>query len=387
VKVAMMLQNEPYPQDVRVRSEAETLTAAGHRVTVYAPVAEGQPRAESVNGVGVRRYRIPEASGGVAGFAAEYAAAHAQLIPRGLGALAGGADVVHLHNPPDTLFPLSLAARGAGRLAVFDMHDLFPELVGLRSGVPRLERIGRAAQRASLRSATAVIVTNESQRDVAVENGDIAPEKVTVVRNGPVAGTLAGARAPSAGILDSPRLVFLGALGPQDGVLDLPDLMQRPGMAAATLTVIGDGPCRPELEARAAADPGLRDRMRFLGRVEHTLVPALLAEADVAIDPAPCSEFNHRSTMVKVAEYLAARLPVVAYELRETARTTDGAALLAPCGEPDAFALRVERLARDGELRARLAEQGGERVKGLVWERSAERLVDLYERLASMRGR
>jgi glycosyltransferase involved in cell wall biosynthesis len=222
---------------------------------------------------------------------------------------------------------------------------------------------------------------------VALENANISPEKVTVVRNGPVAGTLAGARPASPGVLDSPRLVFLGALGPQDGVLDLPDLLERPGMTGATLTLIGDGPCRPELEARTAADPGLRDRVRFLGRVEHTLVPALLAEADVAIDPAPCSEFNHRSTMVKIAEYLAARVPVVAYDLRETARTTDGAALLAPCGDPDGFARQVERLAHDGELRSRLAEQGGERVKGLVWERSAERLVDLYERLASMRGR
>ena len=44
MRVAMVLQNEPYPQDVRVRSEARTLVEAGHAVTVFAPIAAGQSR-------------------------------------------------------------------------------------------------------------------------------------------------------------------------------------------------------------------------------------------------------------------------------------------------------------------------------------------------------
>ena len=38
----MLLENNPYPQDVRVRNEAEALAAAGHAVTVLAPRAPGQ---------------------------------------------------------------------------------------------------------------------------------------------------------------------------------------------------------------------------------------------------------------------------------------------------------------------------------------------------------
>ena len=56
-RVVMLLENNPYPQDTRVRNEAETLAAAGHRVTVLAPRGRGQPSRERLHGVDVLRYR------------------------------------------------------------------------------------------------------------------------------------------------------------------------------------------------------------------------------------------------------------------------------------------------------------------------------------------
>ncbi len=107
----MLLENNPYPQDVRVRNEAEALVGAGHEVTVLAPRAEGRLARERVSGVLVRRYRLPVSDGGVRGFLLEYAGDHLQLFGRALWQLWRGADVVHLHNPPDTLFPVGLLAR------------------------------------------------------------------------------------------------------------------------------------------------------------------------------------------------------------------------------------------------------------------------------------
>jgi glycosyltransferase involved in cell wall biosynthesis len=387
LSVVMLVQNEPYPQDVRVRAEAETLAAAGHVVTVIAPRDAGQRSRERVGEVRVIRYRMPEARSGVPGFLGEYAVAHAQLVPRGLRALLGGADVIHLHNPPDTLFPLALAARALGRRAVFDQHDLFPELVAARTGSPQLERLARLAQHASLRSASAIVVTNESQREVALERVGADPGRVTVVRNGPPRSTL-GIRAPGRpGALEKPRLVFVGALAPQDGVLDLPDLLREAPLRHAHLTVIGDGPCREALQGTVSQSHDLSSRVRFTGRVDHGRVPTLLAEADIGIDPAPCGPFNHRSTMVKIGEYLAATLPVVAYDLLETRRTAGDAALFARCGDRQDFAERVARLAREQPLRAELVARASERAEDLVWERSAEALLRLYEEFAASRPR
>ena len=376
----MLLENNPYPQDVRVRNEAEALAGAGHEVTVLAPRAPGQRGIERVAGVSVRRYRLPVSSGGAPGFVLEYMVAHVQLLVRGLWQLLRGADVLHIHNPPDTLFPIGLAARALGRRVVFDHHDLFPELMADKFDSPRLTALAAAAQRASLRGATRVVVTNRSQAEIVVARGALPAGRVTIVRNGPRRATLASHSEPRKGVLTDPHLVFVGELDTQDGVLMLPDLLAKPGLERATLTVAGDGAVRDQLFA-GFARAGMIARVRLVGHVALEQVPELLAAADICVDPAPCTELNHRSTMIKIAEYLAAGRPVVAFALSETRHTAGDAAFYADCGDVDHFAALVSRLAADGELRAELGELAAERAGELVWERSEVVLLEAYERL------
>jgi glycosyltransferase involved in cell wall biosynthesis len=389
LEIAMLLENNAYPTDVRVRNEAEALVRAGHEVTVIAPRAAGQPARETVAGVRVGRFRLPATPDTRAGIVAEYALAHVQLYARGAWRLVRGADVVHMHNPPDTLFGVALLARALGRRAVFDHHDLGPELFEAKFGAgSRVVGLLRAAQRASVRTADVAIATNESQRELLDRLGG-GRTQVVVVRNGPRAGTLDGAAPARGGSLPDPRLVFLGTLGSQDGVDRLPPLMRALAddhdLPGATLTVIGDGPRAAALKAAFEAE-GLADRVRMLGWVAHGDVPRLLAEADICVDPAECTPLNHRSTMIKIAEYLAARRPVVAHELIETRFSAGDAALYAPCDGPAAFAEQVALLARDPALRDRLAARAAERAPELVWERSEERLVAAYETLAAGRA-
>jgi len=180
--------------------------------------------------------------------------------------------------------------------------------------------------------------------------------------------------------------VFVGELDSQDGVLALPGLLRsvvdQPETSEATMLIVGDGTSRPEL-TRRLVDVGLRDRVRFTGRVAHAQVPTLLAAADICIDPAPCSPLNDRSTMIKVIEYVAAGRPVVAYDLRETRHTAGDAALYAGCGDEVAFARHVAALAADPGLRGSLIANGKARVSGLLWERSEAQLLAAYARLCA----
>lgn len=384
-RVVMLLENQPYPRDVRVRLEAESLGRAGYEVRVIAPRAAGQPRRETIAGVGVRRYRLPMGGRGALGYLFEYLVAHVQLFARAVAELLAGADVVHLHNPPDTLFPVALLARALGRRAVFDQHDLFPELLAERLGSARLTPLAVAVQRAAARAASLVLVTNESQRELLLARSGREPDSVMVVRNGPPRTTLAApARAARDGALAEPRLVYLGELAPQDGVSLLPELLRAEPLARARLTVVGDGPLRPELEREVTASPDLAQRVRFTGYVDHGRVPQLLAEADVAIDPAAATPFNDVSTMTKIAEYLAAGLPVVAFDLTETRRTGGDAALYARDGDLDGFARAVAELAADPERRCAIARAARARAEALVWEHSEQELIRAYALLQEL---
>src|ERR1700752_5118959 len=142
-----MLGENAYPQDTRVKNEADALTAAGYSVTVVALRKRGQPRSEVVASVQV--YRIPRlelfrktpgANPGrlqklwtraksLLGYVSEYVYFTAACFAMSLYvALKHGFDVVHPHNPPDMLFLVALPYRLIGKKYVFDHHDLCPEL-------------------------------------------------------------------------------------------------------------------------------------------------------------------------------------------------------------------------------------------------------------------
>ncbi|HEU5423442.1 MAG TPA: glycosyltransferase, partial [Nitrolancea sp.] len=188
-RVLMLLENQPYPRDERVRREALALAEAGYRVTVICHADQGQPRSEELNGVRVLRYPGFFPGSGALGFVWEFGYATLATLALALWvALRHGVDVVHSHNPPDTFFVIGALFKLGGKRFVFDHHDLAPDMYramfgGHASGL--LFRILCLLEHASCRVADHVIATNQSYRAVEIERDHVPPERVTVVRNGP----------------------------------------------------------------------------------------------------------------------------------------------------------------------------------------------------------
>lgn len=377
----MLLENFTYPEDTRVRNEAESLAGAGHRVVVLAPRGTGQRSRERLRGVEVRRYRTVWASRSPWSYAIEYGIAHLQLFVRSLAQMLGGARTLHVNGPPDTLALAGFAMRLFGGRVVYDMHDSGPELFEAKFGSSAALGALRGAQRLAIGCADRVIVTNQTQRELVIAR---APARfggeVTIVRNGPRASEFPDPPLARGGQLSGAKLVYVGTLDVQDGVLELPDILSSPKLAHAHLTIVGDGAAREELAERCRR-LGLQARVTFAGQVPHERVAALIADADIALDPAPATALNHGSTMIKIAEYMGCARPTVAYELRETMRTAASAALYAPADDLGAFIEAVRRLADDGELRLELGALARERALELGWERSEQALRKVYEQL------
>ena len=386
----MLLENNPYPRDVRVRAEAESLAQAGYVVEVVAPRARGQAARERLHGVDVVRFRAYDGSGhGARGMLAEYLVAALALHRAALRALIGGASVVHLHNPPDMLFPAAAAFRLAGRTVVFDHHDLSPETIEVKFGPGVLSRLARICERLTFAFANHVLATNASYAEIACGRGGKSHGEVTIVRNAPPAAWTRLPMQARDGVLERIQLAYLGSIAPQDGVEGLAPvlaalLLLDPPLEAS-LTIIGDGDARPALEAEFARH-GVAERVTFTGWVPIERVPELLGAADVGVDPAPASEVNERSTMIKIAEYLALGKPLVAYDLMETRRTAGDAAVLVSPGDVEGFARAIAELARDPQLRLRLSRAARRRAEDLTWEHSERALLGVYAALAPRPG-
>jgi glycosyltransferase involved in cell wall biosynthesis len=386
MRIVMALENNPYPQDVRVRREAEQLVADGHHVTVLAPRRDGQPRRESVNGIRVERYWLPDLDG-AAGIVLEYVVAVAQLTLRLLWALLRGADVIHLHNPPDLFFPVGYVARLMGRVVIFDHHDLAPELFEQKFGGGWPASVLRWCERMTMRVASVVVAANESHRLVAIQRGDRDRSRVVVVRNAPCESTIASAPSTRPGQLASPRLCYVGSLGSQDGVTLLPEILAtlRDDGYDPQLSVVGDGPELLRIK-RLAAGHRVLDRIEFTGHVAHDDVPKIIEAADICLDVAPCTPLNHQSTMIKIGEYLAAGRPIVTFELRETRHTAGDCALYVAGGDLAAYCSSIARLCEDEYLRAALSARALERAREVTWEHSIERLRETYGLVSGRTG-
>jgi glycosyltransferase involved in cell wall biosynthesis len=116
------------------------------------------------------------------------------------------------------------------------------------------------------------------------------------------------------------------------------------------LTVIGDGPQRPALEA--AAPPGV---VTFTGALGAPEVKRRLAQADLF-----CLPSFAEGLPVVLMEAMASGLPVIATQVLGVPELVrDGeSGLLVPPGRPEALAAALRRLARDPELRRRFGAAG-----------------------------
>jgi glycosyltransferase involved in cell wall biosynthesis len=140
----------------------------------------------------------------------------------------------------------------------------------------------------------------------------------------------------------------------------------------AWLCMVGDGPDRERLE-RLAHELGVVRRCLFPGYQED--VSPFYAAFDAVVLPSV-----NEGTPVSAIEALAAARPVVATRVGGVPDVVregeDG--FLVELGEPDELAERLERLARDPELRARMGKAGRARV---LRRYAVERLVDDVDRL------
>jgi glycosyltransferase involved in cell wall biosynthesis len=144
----------------------------------------------------------------------------------------------------------------------------------------------------------------------------------------------------------------------------------------AALLLMGDGPERAAVEAHA--------RSRGVtavttGTVPYAELPAYFAAMDAGVVVAGRDTRYHYSPL-KLAEYLAAGLPVVAPRVEQIeARLTDGdAALLVPPGDADALAAALARLA-DAEVRATMAARAVTVATSFSWDEQVRRVLGALE--------
>lgn len=367
---------------IRSYQMARRLVARGHRVTMVCgsydlgrtglagPFRNGERRG-TVDGIDVVELELSYSNKlGLAARARQflrYALRSARL------AWSEPADLVFATSTPLTAAIPGIAARWRGRPFVFEVRDLWPELPKAMGVVRNPLAIAalRMLEWLGYRSASRLIGLAPGIVD-GIRRGGAGARPVAMIPNGCDTdlfdrGTRTSRGRPSEA--EPLVAVFTGTHGVANGldsVLDAAAELQRRGERRIRLVLVGDGKCKPTLEARAAAE-GIGP-VEFRPSVDKAALAALMTRADLGLQIlADVPAFYYGTSPNKFFDYLAAGLPVLTNYpgwVADLVRERD-CGVAVPPGDAGAFADALQRLADAPEQLTAM----GERAAALARER------------------
>ena len=350
---------------VHIQEVVRELIRRGHDVTVHTTRA-GRDIPDDLAGLKVIETRI-EADAPAARERAQQEVS-AQIAAR---IIVGGADLVYERY---SLFSTALAevAEATGAAGVLEVNAPLIEEQRTHRVLVDEEAAAKALAR-QVAAATATVAVSDPVRDWVRER--TGSESVHTVPNG-VSITRIVPRPEDIG---DPVVTFVGTLKPWHGVTDLlaaAALAKRPWK----LRIIGDGPERAALEEQTA---GLGIEVDFRGAVAPADMPGQLAGSAIGVAPYPDlgGEQQQYFSPLKVYEYLAAGLPVVASAVGQLPQILGELGTLVPPSDPAALATAIDTLAADPVLRGKLGWRGRMQAEEKhSWAGAVDRILDLAGR-------
>lgn len=210
-----------------------------------------------------------------------------------------------------------------------------------------------AAQKASF-----VITVDSNLKKQIMERSGITENKVVALPNtvdtsvfSPVEDKDKRAIRKELGLPEEANIcLVLRRLVPKNGVkfaIEALSLLNRP---EAMLIIAGDGPERTLLED-LVEKLNLKEKVCFLGSVEHSRVPQLLQAADLSLVPSVPDFGVVEATSIGALEAMASALPVIASDIGGlTELLSPDAGILVPPKDPKAIKDAWESLLNDKEL-------------------------------------
>jgi glycosyltransferase involved in cell wall biosynthesis len=387
-RILILVENLPSPFDRRVWQEATTLHTQGYEVIIVCPTGMGyESKCESIDGIAILRYDLPNEAAGAIGYVIEYSAAlfHSFRLAWNIHRTRGF-DVVQACNPPDLLFVVGgFFKLFFGKKFVFDHHDICPELYEAKFGRrDLLYRLMVLFERWTFKTADISIATNESYRRIAIERGGMDPAKVYVVRSGPKLDRLR--ILPPRPELKKGKtflVAYVGVMGKQEGIEYLlraaAHIVKGMGRTDVHFGLVGAGTSLQEMK-QLASELGIADVVTFTGRVPDQELLEMLNTADVCVNPDVANDMNDKSTMNKIMEYMALGKPIVQFDLTEGRVSAGEASLYAEKNNVEDLAEKILVLLDNPEMRDRMGQFGLTRVRNeLEWAYEAPKLLRAYD--------
>jgi glycosyltransferase involved in cell wall biosynthesis len=288
-----------------------------------------------------------------------------------------GADLFHA---PHYVLPALTPCR-----AVVTIHDC----IHLRFPQYLPSKLGYAYARGQMwtathRAARVITVSEASKRDI-LRYFRVPESRIDVIYNGiddrfwqePTADEMMRVRERYR--LTDPFVLYAGNIKPHKNLERLIEsfhLMRQnsPELANVQLLIIGDEISKYATLRRAVHRNKLHKHVRFFGFVPDQTLAALYRLADVFVFPSLYEGFG-----LPPLEAMASGTPVISSNVSSLPEVVGDAALMIDPYDSAAIADAMQRVLTSADLRADLRRRGLARAREFSWERSIQRVREIYE--------
>jgi len=372
-KVCIITTVHP-PFDTRIfHKQAKTLVRAGYDVTLIAQHGKN----EVVDGVKVIGLPTPR-NRFMRIFGLTWRAFRLALRQR--------ADVYHVHDPE--ILPWGwLLQKITHKPVIYDVHEYYADSILTKEWVPAffrgpLSKVVDKVEKMIAKRLAGVITVNRDMEGLFKG----VNENTITVHNYPFRAFVEKLNDKLQA--DPFTVIYIGGVSKDCGYQVMVNTMQivKGKERRASCIIVGpvDRAGLPEdflSEEKSLLQEGGIELVR---KVPYEEISQFLSTATIAWLPWPATPNNEKGTPVKLFEYMAARLPIVASDMGFIKEIIEGnrCGLLAEPGNPEAHAESILYLFEHPEERRRMGENGRRAVQEKYnWENEGKKLLALYEEL------
>ena len=258
-----------------------------------------------------------------------------------------------------------------------DIIDRLPEYCGQEHWRGSWRK--KYADFVSRQSADKYITVSDFSKQDICRFHDVPAERVAVVYN--AASPRFHERAPGEQIalvrgkyrLPREYFLFLGGFDKRKNVGTLLEAFAQLSQELPPLVLAGEHKWEFAAITERITSLGLAERVLCPGAIADQDLPALYQGAIAFVHPSRYEGFG-----LQLVEAMASGIPVLASQTTSLPEVLGGCGLLFDPEDPASIARQMERIARDGSLRATLIAAGRLRARFFSWRKAAEQTLGLY---------
>ena len=396
-----MILNAPFPADIRVSKEAQSLIKAGFNVFLLCTNKGKQPTEEIVEGIQV--YRVD-------GLSKHYQIGIWDVInainfvhPIFYFKLKTfirqyQIDVLHVHDLPVAKTAI-LVGKKYRLPVVADFHENFPEalsvwfewkknpLIRLKNNLFFGYRRWVKYERYVTHRSDHIIAVVEEMKKRLVKRHQVATEKITVVTNSEYRDFKDGEIISDIYQEDAEKFIvtYTGNVGPHRGVDTVIEAMQYLRELPIQFAIVGrtNEAVQHKLE-HLISSLGVQDQVKLYGYQPFTAFLSFMSQADVNIIPHHSNPHTDNTIPHKLFQCMQVQRPLIVSSSAPIKRVVEetSAGLVFEAGNAQDLALTIRSLYEDEELRQSLAQNGylATQEGNYNWEYTEKTLLNLYTR-------